>query len=98
MSTIKTWLSRLDVKPSITDDEIADAMQAEIDELRAALQASEKVQQQHAENVLWQAGRICELIDAAQAVIDRWDTPLWKDVPATAVFIGQLRDALEEKS
>ena len=33
---------------------------------------------------------------AAQAVIDRWDTPLWKDVPATAVFIGRLRAALGE--
>ena len=31
------------------------------------------------------------LRDAAQAVIDRWDTPLWKDVPATAVYINRLR-------
>ena len=35
-----------------------------------------------------------KLRTAAQAVIDRWDTPLWKDVPATAVFIEQLRAAL----
>ena len=34
------------------------------------------------------------LRDAAQAVIDRWETPLWKDAPATAVFIADLRDAL----
>ena len=39
-----------------------------------------------------------KLRTAAQAVIDRWDTPLWKDVPATAVFIEQLRAALGEKS
>lgn len=31
---------------------------------------------------------------AAQAVVDRWDTPLWKDVPATAVYIADLRAAL----
>jgi len=31
---------------------------------------------------------------AAQAVVDRWDTPLWKDVPATAEYIGRLRAAL----
>ena len=37
-----------------------------------------------------------KLRTAAQAVIDRWDTPLWKDVPATAVFIEQLRAALEK--
>ena len=34
------------------------------------------------------------LRDAAQAVIDRWETPLWKDAPATAVFIADLRKAL----
>lgn len=32
---------------------------------------------------------------AAQAVIDSWETPLWKDVPATAEYIAALRDALE---
>ena len=32
-----------------------------------------------------------DLRTAAQAVIDRWDTPLWKDVPATAEYIGRLR-------
>ena len=31
---------------------------------------------------------------AAQAVIDRWETPLWKDAPATAGYIAALRDAL----
>lgn len=31
---------------------------------------------------------------AAQAVIDRWDTPKWKDAPATAGYIAALRDAL----
>ena len=34
-----------------------------------------------------------DLRTAAQAVIDRWDTPLWKDVPATAEYIGRLRPA-----
>lgn len=31
---------------------------------------------------------------AAQAVIDRWGTPKWKDAPATAEYIAALRDAL----
>ena len=31
---------------------------------------------------------------AAQAVIDRWDTPLWKDVEPTAAVIGRLRAAV----
>ncbi len=32
--------------------------------------------------------------NAAQAVVDRWDTPLWKDAPATADYINRLRAAL----
>ena len=30
-------------------------------------------------------------------VVERWDTPLWKDAPATAVVIGKLRERLEQK-
>lgn len=37
-----------------------------------------------------------KLREAAQAVVDRWDTPLWKDVPATAEYINRLRSALAE--
>ncbi len=40
------------------------------------------------------AAHVQQLRDAAQAVIDRWDTPLWKDVPATAEYIGRLRKAM----
>ena len=35
-----------------------------------------------------------DLRTAAQAVIDHWETPLWKDAPATAGYIAALRDAL----
>ena len=35
-----------------------------------------------------------ELIEAAQAVICRWETPLWKDVPPTGEYIYRLRDAV----
>lgn len=76
-------------------------MQAEIDELRAELSlvnvdleitklgAAKTMQEFMRENR--------KLREAAQAVIDRWDTPLWKDVPATAEYIGRLRAALGEK-
>ena len=36
------------------------------------------------------------LREAAQAVVDRWDTPLWKDAPATAEYINRLRALLPE--
>lgn len=34
---------------------------------------------------------------AAQALIDRWETPAWKDATATAEFIGGLRAAMAEE-
>jgi hypothetical protein len=37
-----------------------------------------------------------KLIKAARALIERWETPLWKDAPATAGFIHALRDAVAE--
>lgn len=48
----------------------------------------------------WQAARRAALEEmeplreAAQEVIDRWDTPLWKHALATAVIINRLRRAL----
>lgn len=38
------------------------------------------------------------LIAAAQAVIARWETPSWKDAPATAGYIYALRDAIPTPS
>ena len=35
------------------------------------------------------------LIKAAQAVCDRWDSPNWKDQEHTAEFIKRLREAVE---
>ena len=36
-----------------------------------------------------------ELISAAKAVIERWDSPLWKDLPHTGEAINRLRKAIE---
>jgi len=36
-----------------------------------------------------------ELVEAARAVVRRWNEPSWKDVPATGGFIYRLRDALD---
>lgn len=35
------------------------------------------------------------LRDAAQELIDRWEAPLWKDAPATAVYITHANQVLE---
>lgn len=36
------------------------------------------------------------LIGSAQNVVDRWDSPLWKDLPNTALYIERLRKAIQE--
>ena len=36
------------------------------------------------------------LAEAAQAVVDRWETPFWKQVEHTGVYIAALRKAVEE--
>jgi hypothetical protein len=35
-----------------------------------------------------------KLEELAQAVVDRWDTPLWKDTKSTAEYINALRNHL----
>lgn len=41
---------------------------------------------------------IAALADKAQAVIDRWNTPNWKDVEPTAFCIHRLRKALTDNA
>ena len=38
--------------------------------------------------------RLAKITIAAEAVIDRWEQPAWKDTEPTAVVIYRLRDAL----
>ena len=37
-----------------------------------------------------------DLRKAAQALVDRWDMPLWKDAPHTGQYIDALRAALAQ--
>ena len=46
---------------------------------------------------LEQAAQLERLRELARAVVDRWDTPLWKEAPATAEYINALRKELEGK-
>jgi hypothetical protein len=38
-----------------------------------------------------------ELREAAQAVIDRWNTPLWREAEPTAAAINRLRETLNDR-
>ena len=35
-----------------------------------------------------------DLVDVLEDIIERWDTPLWKDVPHTAKYIDAARFVL----
>lgn len=37
---------------------------------------------------------IAELIEAGRAVVERWESPLWKDLPNTGEYIYALRDVI----
>jgi hypothetical protein len=50
-----------------------------------------KLQEQQLNDVRAERDR---LVEVAQAVWDRWETPLWKDHPPTALVMNKLRDAL----
>ncbi len=100
---IKQWQERTaEITGILTTRHIQEAMQAEIDDLRAEnsrLKKDLEISTLGASQTLLDLCKENErLRTAAQAVIDRWDTPHWKDVPATAEYIGRLRAALGEKS
>lgn len=42
-------------------------------------------------------GRIETMEQAGHAVVERWETPFWKDARHTATFIHRLRDALANR-
>ena len=37
-----------------------------------------------------------ELIEKGDAVVKRWESPLWKDLPHTANYIDDLRNAISK--
>ena len=38
--------------------------------------------------------KLAKITKAAEAVVDRWEQPVWKDTEPTATVIYRLRDAL----
>ncbi len=42
--------------------------------------------------------RLANLIVAADLVVDRWDSPLWKDAGPTADVINNLRKVIGESA
>ena len=40
---------------------------------------------------------LTKLEELSQLVVDRWDTPSWKDTKSTAEYINALRNHLKDK-
>lgn len=63
--------------------------------------SDKKIEQYYNDDLLIRAALsqpddVGELVSKAKAVVDRWDTPKWKDEPHTAEFINDLRKALSK--
>lgn len=80
---------------------IADAISAKLQEKNGHLHQAQRIEETEAKlriaqmSTVEKCAEIYTLRKAAQAVIDRWDAPLWKDAPATAEYINKLRKALK---
>lgn len=43
---------------------------------------------------VWNDRIYLKLLKASISLVERWDTPLWKDVPSTAEYVNDLRKAI----
>lgn len=59
-------------------------------EVNMALQAEADAN----EELVMQLDVIKKMAEAGQAVVERWDSPKWKDLPHTADYIHRLRKAI----
>ena len=64
-------------------DDVIDAADAAIARAESAIESSPKPVSP-------------DLLESARAVVARWDAPTWKDLPATAEYIGRLRVAIAQ--
>jgi hypothetical protein len=85
--------STLQQRLTIAEGTITD-LRNEVAMLRGSARADRQIDAGHA---MYRGGllaRIKSLETAAKAVIERWDSPLWKDAEPTAKVINQLRNTL----
>ena len=68
-------------------------MQEEIDNLRTAFVMERTANSELVKQLEDERFKQKQLRDVAQQLIERWDTPLWKDAPATGNYINRLRHA-----
>jgi N-glycosylase/DNA lyase len=72
------------------------ARKLERDEAREHLSASKHFLEKYIAERDEAREKLKRITFAAQAVVDRWEQPSWKDAEPTAAVIYRLRDALEE--
>lgn len=78
-----------DTKPTVSDEvrssfDLADLSALDLLELVNVLKAESELHR----------SRVRTLEEALREIIERWDTPLWKDVEPTGAVINRARQAL----
>lgn len=80
----------------MTNDETIEAMVKEMENLPFISHCTTPEDYAQAAYDVVKIMEINPLVSAAQAVIDRWDSPNWKDLPHTAEYIYRLRMAIAQ--
>jgi chromosome segregation ATPase len=101
---LKEWVKVFEQRPERLVAENAE-LKGKLAELEVELKAAEQMrddarydrqQMRDARDTL--AAENARLREAAQAVIERWESPAWKDAEPTAAVICRLRDVLWPKN
>jgi hypothetical protein len=82
--------------PSGTIWDFASGLQRENVQLKREVAGWMAAAKQWRENAIKLTEQRDRLAEAALAVVDRWETPFWKQVEHTGVYIAALRKAVEE--
>ncbi len=81
----------------IINDNLWHQQEKILDAKAIAIQAGEKMRETITACAAAEAERDA-LLKASEEVIDRWDTPAWKDVEPTAAVINRLRARLRART
>ena len=82
--------------PAGTIWDYASGLQRENVQLKREVAGWMAAAKQWRENAIKLTEQRDRLAEAALAVVDRWETPFWKQVEHTGVYIAALRKAVEE--
>jgi len=93
LAEARKQLADWQVLQATTDHDLADVRKSLAFQIQLNRELIEREKQAHCE-LSAERALADRLKKAAQALVDRWETLFWKDVPHTGKFIRSLEDAL----